>query len=231
MTVINNNDWDPNWKNKSGQYQDGVKGASIRVDSYGQLVIDNFDGPVYIKSDGDMTLLSGGHLTLEQKTGKNVYIGGDGIYVYQKEIRGSLAVAGSLYRSSQVGLQSGGWLSIGFNAERRDPYGQHNNTIYNSRVTVGLRQGLYLVTASVAFDTNYTGHRALRLIKNGSEIFAHVGQDACSANWTVLNITGLIYCPNVSDYFEVQGYQDSGSALDLPYYNYGVPTLQWTKIV
>ena len=94
------------------------------------------------------------------------------------------------------------------------------NSAQPTRMTAPVA-GRYLITASVRWDSNANGRRALALELNGtaaqiarSNVSAYLqGGAAFNPEQTVQTIYKL----NAGDYVEVWAYQDSGGSLDLQY--------------
>ena len=100
-------------------------------------------------------------------------------------------------------------------AETIDSDGGHSNSTNPSRFTCQVA-GSYLVAGGVAFASNTTGNRQLRIMLNGSTnipgAFA-VAAAAAGSNSGALAVPPVIIPMVVGDYVEVHGFQSSGGAL------------------
>lgn len=120
-----------------------------------------------------------------------------------------------VYASAAVSLTSGVNTALSFDTEEHDDFGMHSGGA-PTRLTVPLGMtGIYLVMASVSYANNGTGIRGARLVKNGATDLA-IGLTAAVAS-SGLGPTAQVFwigLLNGGDYVEVQGYQDSGGALN-----------------
>lgn len=123
-----------------------------------------------------------------------------------------------LRQTTVQSLTTAVFASINFDVEDLDSNilggGQHDTAINNSRFTC-LFAGWYLCSGGVGFLANATGRRSTRWAVNGTQVNG-------SAVITVTTVTGACQVPArtkliylfVGDYVELQGFQDSGGALN-----------------
>jgi len=103
---------------------------------------------------------------------------------------------------------------ITFDAESFDVGTMHDNATNNTRLTIPSGgDGLYVVTAGVAFTGNATGVRALTLKLTGTAVSDT--QDSSVAAATHIMQLSAISLAVAGDYFEVFAYQNSGGALNV----------------
>jgi hypothetical protein len=90
-----------------------------------------------------------------------------------------------------------------------DPQGWFDNA--NDRIVIG-QDGFYCVNGGLAFATNTTGRRLLRIFVNGSER-ANVQVGASPGGTTILSVTTNVYLFS-GDEVELHALQQSGGALN-----------------
>ena len=102
---------------------------------------------------------------------------------------------------------------INFDSEVFDVGGYHDNVTNNSRFTVPAgKAGYYLLVASINFQSNATGLRYAVLYKNGTSINYVTRTSAINGAQMWVSVSGIAYGA-VNDYFQVEGFQSSGSTL------------------
>lgn len=106
------------------------------------------------------------------------------------------------------------WTSITFTAEDIDSHNGHSTAVNTSRYVAQVN-GVYLLGGGMWWAANSTGVRIGRWAKNGSLL---VGSGV-EVPTIVGGQVGVAYKPylvtlNVSDYVELQGWQNSGGNLD-----------------
>lgn len=121
------------------------------------------------------------------------------------------------FNGTQISVQSvanSTWTSMVLDSSQYDNYNGHSNTINNSRYTCVV-PGWYTVSGVVAFAANSTNARASRISINGNPYAA-----LCTFVNTVPGLPVSTPTPvrdvqlAVGDYIEVQGWQNSGGALN-----------------
>lgn len=115
--------------------------------------------------------------------------------------------------SATYPVATGTWTTIDWDVELYDPQGEHS-TVSNSSNIVPGREGMYLVSATVTFDGNATGDRAIRFVVNGNVVPGALTRSraATAANSTTLCLSvPLLLAPGGTSTVRVQAWQDSGA--------------------
>jgi hypothetical protein len=102
-------------------------------------------------------------------------------------------------------------LTLG--AEYWDTEGMHSTSASTSRVTFAVA-GVYLVGASVAWEANATGTRALLIRGDGSTNIAQVTTPANSGSYATVQSLCIPIMATAASYVEALVTQDSGGALN-----------------
>lgn len=105
------------------------------------------------------------------------------------------------------------WVTLNLETEEFDNYGGHSTSTNTGRYTCQVA-GTYMVSGIAAFVANATGPRGCRLLKNGvayNGTFVKMSGFGTGSN--ALGTTALIPLA-VGDYVEIQGFQNSGVALN-----------------
>lgn len=118
-----------------------------------------------------------------------------------------------LYQSVAQSFTSGQYTGFTFDSEELDVYGFHSTTTNTSRITPTI-PGRYGVSFCGGWVSNATGGRGAFLRLNGT-VFrgGEMGAAVAGGLWTDSSFYRTVYCNGSSDYFEVAGYQNSGSGL------------------
>lgn len=103
---------------------------------------------------------------------------------------------------------------LAFNSEVYDTNTIHDPVTNNSRLTCKTA-GKYLIIASVSFESNATGFRALLIWVNGATPIA-VSDFNVSGAGRWMQAISTIYSLALNEYVEAGVYQTSGAALNLP---------------
>ncbi len=105
------------------------------------------------------------------------------------------------------------FTSIAFDTNTIDTYGGHSTTVNNSRYTAVVA-GYYFCSGVVAFAPNATGNRFVEFAKNSAALVPDIRVNATTGGWaTHIGLANLVQL-NVGDYLELQGWQNSGGALN-----------------
>jgi len=102
------------------------------------------------------------------------------------------------------------WATMAFSQERYD-YGGLHSTVTNTSILQAPTKGVYIITGHFGFETNTTGQRGLRIIKNGSTVIA-TDLDEAIDNFAHLQSIATLWELDGGDYVELQVYQNSGAA-------------------
>lgn len=118
-----------------------------------------------------------------------------------------------LRQTSAQSINHGTWTALTFGAEDVDTHNGHSTSSNTSRYTAQVA-GWYHVTGNGGFVSNSTGHRGVRLHKNGSVVnnTATYFNTSTSDVWSA-SISADIHLA-VNDYVEIAVIQDSGAALN-----------------
>jgi hypothetical protein len=123
----------------------------------------------------------------------------------------------SVYKSSTQSIADGSGTTVTYNAEYYDTDAFHDNSTNNSRITIPSgKGGKYLITVNLIIAANTTGVRIIGLLKNGDftngqqllNVSAPSTGSGRLSGATVMDLA-------VSDYIEVQVFQNSSGSLDL----------------
>lgn len=141
---------------------------------------------------------------------RNLYVGGSVI-----SGGGVTANQARVYNSATIShTTSGSWQSVTFDSERYDPSAMHSTSVNPSRITA-LVAGVYDIKANLAFAPSAVGIRGLRLLLNGTTIIFQDVRVSSSATASTSIGAATDYQLAVNDYVEMQGFQDSGGALNM----------------
>jgi hypothetical protein len=117
-------------------------------------------------------------------------------------------------KSANQSVNDSTWTSIAFGGtDTFDTNTIHDPSTNNTRLTCKVA-GKYTVTGCAGFDTNTTGMRALRLLVNAATVYSQQRQPPIASFETYINVTDVIELA-VNDYVELQGFQNSGGALNV----------------
>jgi hypothetical protein len=115
-------------------------------------------------------------------------------------------------KSVSQSISSGAWATLTWDVEEADPNNLHNNSSNTSRITVDAG-GLYLVETLICFNGS-TGNRWVKFMKNGGDAGGRAGGNIANNDVAGVSIVRLLALAG-GDYIEVQGYQNSGGALNV----------------
>lgn len=122
--------------------------------------------------------------------------------------------AAFLTQSAVQSLTSSAWTALTFDQSVFDSYGGHSNVTNNSRYTAQVA-GWYIVFGCACVSANATGQRGGAVAKNGTRV-----QGASALIQTTSALSPAPASPpcivflNAGDYVEIQGYQNSGGAIN-----------------
>jgi hypothetical protein len=121
-------------------------------------------------------------------------------------------------RGSNLSVADASDQIVPWDTEIQDDFGLHDPVTNNTRLTVPSGASLVRLSANIEWAAAASGHRDLRLLKNGLNFAgaALVRGTAISASLGLLqNSTSPVLVAAPGDYFELQIRQESGAALDL----------------
>ena len=107
------------------------------------------------------------------------------------------------------------WTSILLDVEDVDSANSHNTVTNTSRFTA-VTPGYFQANASVTFGANATGVRGIRFLINGTTVVQSPVVLPTGASAIYLSLSKLVIL-TAGSYVEVQGYQNSGGALNTTY--------------
>lgn len=119
-----------------------------------------------------------------------------------------------VYRTTNRTLTTATPTAIGFNAERYDTGGYHDNTTNNERLTAPA-DGYYLIGGHLLWTGNSTGRRIVEITVNGSTIVARQEIPQPGVATSTAQSIATEYYLTAGQYVELYARQDSGGDLDL----------------
>lgn len=118
-----------------------------------------------------------------------------------------------IYATTTQSIGTGSPTAINFGGTIIDTYGGHSNVTNNTRYTFQVA-GIYLISATVAWNANGTGIRASQIQINGTNIpGGQTTMGAVAGTNLEVPATTVIVSVNVNDYAELYGTQTSGGSL------------------
>ena len=128
--------------------------------------------------------------------------------------QGSSFIGCRVTRSSNKSYTSGSSAIVDWDAESFDTDSMHDNSTNKTRITINTA-GKYWVDAHLVFVSSTSGVRECQIYKNGSAIEG--GYWSAAANSTDAALVGgaILLDLAQNDYLEAEGYQNSGSSLNL----------------
>lgn len=194
----------------------------------GKVVLDSgptFSGDVNVAATKKVYLDGGGNTYLVESSADNVSLqvgGAERLAVSTTLVTPTLPVTNAAqfrcgaYNNAGQSVSSATWTSATLNSEDYDVGTMHDTVTNNSRITVPTNGGgLYYICGIISFDSNATGVRAGRLRKNGSTVLMQCNQPNAGATDAVSIPLNTVVSLNATDYIEMQGYQNSGGALNI----------------
>lgn len=137
-----------------------------------------------------------------------------------------------LRSSAAQSLATATWTGIDLAAEDQDSVDGHDNSTNPSRYTA-VYPGRYLLGGGVGYASNVTGRRGARFAVNGTAVTnseAMIPAITGGVGTSVAARSKTVYL-GVGDYAELQGFQDSGGALNTGTGNGGSHfTVLWVSI-
>lgn len=142
------------------------------------------------------------------------------------KVSGGIPVWGSVPTTAFVGvscfksaatqsLSNDTSAAITFDAEEFDTDGFHSTSTNTSRITIPSgKAGKYVFIATIEFDSNSSGNRAVFFNKNGSLVSRGQRLNPSGSSVTHLTTTCILDLA-VADYIEVLAYQNSGGSLNV----------------
>jgi len=126
-------------------------------------------------------------------------------------IAASLYTQGArVYHNADQSIPHNTLTALAFNRQRYDTDSIHSGVTDNSRLTCKT-QGKYLITATIDWEANAAGFRAVYIRLHGTLFIARHRHEAIGSQQTI----STIYDLPLNDYAEVLVYQTSGGALNV----------------
>jgi hypothetical protein len=143
----------------------------------------------------------------------NVLTVASGVPSWAAPAGGASFVGVRLTKSAVQSLTNNTGTMITWDTETYDTNAFHSTSSNTSRITIPAgKAGYYSISATGAFAGNATGQRYFAFYKNGSMIQIFGRASGYSAD-TVLSGTSILNLAE-ADYIQVEGFQNSGGALD-----------------
>ena len=128
---------------------------------------------------------------------------------------GNTVVGCALTKSANQSAGNAAWVMVTFDGEDWDTDTFHDNSTNTSRITIPAgKGGKYLFNATVTWDSNASGARAIEFYKNGVADKVTDFRSAVNGYQTITTIS-IMLSAVATDYFEIGTYQDRGGSLDL----------------
>jgi len=127
-----------------------------------------------------------------------------------------------LVNSTDQSIANATQTTLTWNTETFDTDAFHSTSSNTGRITIPAgKAGYYRLSANLTFAKNATGERFLILLKNGTKVNQQSYGNFGSGAYISMSFSDVIYLA-VSDYIELQTYQDSGGALSIIMNNGGI---------
>ena len=147
-------------------------------------------------------------------TGQVLTVAG-GVPSWAAPAGGATFVGANVTKTSNQSISNATWTNVTWNNEQFDTNAFHDNSTNNTRLTIPSgKDGKYLITVGVVFDTNGSGVRHGMIKKNNANYYKFNWDDSYSSERKSLNGSTTIDCV-ATDYIEVEVYQSSGSPLNV----------------
>lgn len=159
-------------------------------------------------------------LALAQYQGGTLYfVSASSAIFFPFDVGSVTSYIGCVLSKADQSLSNNTATTLSWNNEIIDTDNFHDNVTNNSRVTIPAgRAGKYMCSVILNWEGNATGYRQLNIFKNGALITTNTqrmrvaGLGTTDQNYTSYN---MILDLAVSDYIEIQGFQNSGGALNV----------------
>lgn len=129
---------------------------------------------------------------------------------------GSPDIGARAYNSGNISINSGVLTVLTFDSERWDTDGIHSLVANTGRLTCNTA-GKYLILGNIVFAASAAGFRVMTILLNGATNIAWQALPTLTVagppSWR--GIVSTVYDLSVTDYVELQVFQDSGGALNV----------------
>ena len=129
---------------------------------------------------------------------------------------GSTFVGCGVKKTTDQSLSNSTYTVVSWDSENFDTNTMHDNATNNTRITIPTgKSGYYLLTGGIAFNSNGTGNRIVRVYKNGADLrWLSSVAAANTGNFTIVPFSQT-FSLTAADYLEIYAYQTSGGALSV----------------
>lgn len=137
------------------------------------------------------------------------YLSADGTYTTPAAVT---ATSCRLYNTSSLNVPTGTFTAISFDTESWDSGGMHDGT-HPTRITLPTT-GKYMIVGATGYSANVNGRRVLdiRDSAGNTQARSESAPDPASAKQTFVHVAGIV-TGSAGTYYELYGWQDSGSTL------------------
>jgi hypothetical protein len=129
---------------------------------------------------------------------------------------GSTFVGCGVKKTDDQSINTGTYTVVSWASEDFDTNSMHDNATNNTRITIPTgKTGYYLLTGGIAFNSNGTGNRIVRVYKNGADLrWLSSVAAANTGNFTIVPFSQT-FSLTAGDYLEIYAYQTSGGSLSV----------------
>jgi len=165
---------------------------------------------VRLASQGsDISTPASGYGAIYNKNGELYFINNSGT-VFGPLFTGEGARA---YNSGNISVPNNASTDLTFDSERYDTNSIHSTVTNTGRLTCQTA-GKYVITGSIAWDTNTTGIRSMGVYLNNTTWLTLANQSPIAGDNTRMSVS-TIYTLAAADYVTLRVYQNSGGALNV----------------
>jgi hypothetical protein len=136
-------------------------------------------------------------------------------------------VGARVYHDANQSIPNDTDTALSFNQEDYDTDAMHDNSTNNERLTCQ-KAGKYVIFACIGFQSNATGNRRIRIIHSVDGGIARLDIVNIGASYHYIS-TACVYEMAVGEYVTLEGYQNSGGALNVLSTSYS-PTFMMHRI-
>ena len=183
------------------------------------IFIQNIGAGVSTITAGTATVNTASSLALAQYESGNLYFTAAGASIFSKADGAAAAssfVGCGVKKTTDQSINNSTYTVVSWDSENFDTDTMHDNSTNNTRITVPSgKGGYYLLTGSIAFNSNGTGNRIVRFYKNGSDLRWVASLAAANTgNFTIVPFS-QVFNLAAADYIELYAFQSSGGALSV----------------